>query len=1090
MVRIRTLNDIVLNTLDFYRQAQPQLDTKPGTVARDLLVNGPASQVSPVYEELARVESSQTLRNSIGQNLDRLASNFGATRRQGTTASGTAIFTLASLDADVVVNAGDLVRASSGTSFQVTSGQVISTRTANVYRATASQYRAELDFVGITDEFATEVPVEAVATGISGNLSKYSLVSTGTAGINNVTNVLPFGGGAGAENDTAFRSRVLAIFSGANTGTSLGYREAVLGDPLVTDAIVVGPGDPLMTRDGTQVVDVDGVSVIVSEGTGGKVDVYTFGFRLQEILDSYIYRDKSNQNDPTAAVNDFVLGQIPGDDVKPVVTRRRDDLRNGVLPDQPVNNILSVTGSISGSNFLPFSVSETGVSSGNYELIRDTGAYGGSPWGQDRLHWTSSSIDDFSQDVTKGSFNGQDSLTFPGATSIPSAEQSVEVVNENSRVDSLDRSSIQLAHKPITAVSRVLNLTTGERYTIVSQNPDGTGTLNETGRIVIGGNTLPATSDTLQVDYTWAFLFDPNFDYDNLTTSRNIRPAVDVVDWGYSNEVRREQSVVAAPLLSVSVQLPVSAVVSVNTFDSEGTNIQFISERLAVQVPTAVANVVSVSLDANGAQLWDTARSDGSISGFVIFLPTDAAVTDANVGDPVTVVFNANDVFTVGGDSGSFEGDVITLPASAPVSVGTVVECNYLADVRVLLPATLIPALPAFRSSLTPNQFTTETAPADGFQPYSFTFGPAPAPGAFPPVETNLRQAPSRLALTVEGTVSPGVIAVLGTTLEGVFDVLFFAVQDGLTQDLAAPMKVALGLRTVDPVPNATEIVRLISLQKVTTAFGGREVTGVAEDYDIQGYGLRNNEFVKNEAVPVPALSRSEVRLPSTFTNTNAPPVVGDALRATFYIGRTSVTETVSFSVSGTLYTQKIFGIIDSISVSSGFTSGASQTSTLAVANMNQPPSGGRYTGTYDYIAPKVNERITVRYNLNQAIHTATFAVEATRPVTADVLVKTSTPVLIDATLVIVVSVGFEDSAAVVAQNVNDAVTTTINATALGTTLDESDLIAVAQGVNGVDRTRVTHFNLADQVGRVLSITAEENEFLQSNLVIVTAEER
>src|ERR1019366_7204418 len=102
------------------------------------------------------------------------------------------------------------------------------------------------------------------------------------------------------EDDAAFRNRVLAIFSGSNVGTTLGYQNTALATGSVDAAIVVGPGNPLMTRDGTVVVvNPDGSMTIISEGSGGKVDVYILGTTLTSYTDSFIYQDKSNTNDPT-----------------------------------------------------------------------------------------------------------------------------------------------------------------------------------------------------------------------------------------------------------------------------------------------------------------------------------------------------------------------------------------------------------------------------------------------------------------------------------------------------------------------------------------------------------------------------------------------------------------------------------------------------------------------------------------------------------------------------------------------------------------------------------------------------------------------
>ena len=46
MVIIRSVNEIILSLIDFFQLAQPDLDTKPGTVARDLFIDSPATALS------------------------------------------------------------------------------------------------------------------------------------------------------------------------------------------------------------------------------------------------------------------------------------------------------------------------------------------------------------------------------------------------------------------------------------------------------------------------------------------------------------------------------------------------------------------------------------------------------------------------------------------------------------------------------------------------------------------------------------------------------------------------------------------------------------------------------------------------------------------------------------------------------------------------------------------------------------------------------------------------------------------------------------------------------------------------------------
>jgi hypothetical protein len=1079
MVRTRSTNDIILSLIDFIRTAQPLLDTKPGTVVRDVVIDGPSAQLSRLYDEIANVSSLQSLRLAVGSDLDKLAQNFGATRQNGNQAGGIAIMTFSNLSTSIAVSQGDIVTAKNGSSFSVVNGIVVTPTFESQYRAIASKYRADLDFIGSTDELAVEVVVQAVSAGQQGNISTYSLNNTNISGINFVTNSSPFSGGADVEDDATFRNRVLGIFSGANTGTSLGYQNAVLGDPSVIDALVIGPGNPLMTRDGTQVfVAEDGQRTIISDGTGGKVDIYVFGTRLQEVTDSYIYNDQSNTGDPTNSENDFVLGQVPGDEDKTVTRKRIDNLSTGILPSQPVNNVIQVSGSISGSNFVEKSVDELGRVSGNYEIIFDQGAYAGSPWGFDKLHWISDRISGFTEDKTKGIFNGQDPLAFSDVLEVSSAVQNISVSNENSRVIASDRSRIQLSHFPIKNVTRVFNLTTGERYIVANQNPDGSGSVNNTGVIQIRGNTLPAVSDTLQVDYTWIYSYDPYFDFDNIVFSNNARAVQDSVDWDMSNLVRREVATLisSGSFLTATVTHNVSSVISVNVFTEEVVDVTLINGELALVVSEPVSNVVSVTKSENGGHLWNTTANDGTFSGSVIFLPSD---TIASLGDQVSVVYNAIDVFN-GDVEGSFDANLISITPSASAVAGRLVECTYIADVNTVLPGTALSDLPAIRSQ---NEFDTETAVGVGTQPSTnlFLLGGG--------IYKNLRQGPTNLSMTISGAISPGVITASGTTIQAVFDVVFTTAFSGLKQNLSSAIKSFLGLSSVEQVPSNVKVARLVKMERVE-ASSDLQVLEVLNEYDIKNYSLNDNSLVLDESIADTSLSVTEVELPSTPNNLENAPVAGNALRARFYITTSIDSENVYFSKGGTLITNKKFVTVDTIAISSGFTSTSSSSASLVVRNFNQPNARSRYTAIYDYLAPKANERISIRYNSDRLITDSTLTVESVRPVTADVLVKAATPLPVDVTMNVVVTEAFVNSTAIVQQNVSDAIISTLNAQELGTIIDSSDLINAAYTVNGVDRVRVIYFNRANQEGSVLSIEAQENEYIISNDVVVNIETR
>lgn len=1080
MARIRSANSIILDIIDFYRSAEPNLSTNPGSVARDLLVDGPATQLARLYEELSRLTGLQSLRLAIGADLDKLAQNYGATRRRGSKSTGPALITFASLDGDISINQGDTITASNGAVFVVSTSTVVSSVQANRYRAIASKFRADLDLAGITDVFAAEISVEAGTPGIQGNISKFGLISTSINGVSNVTNVFAFGGGSAAEDDAQFRARVLAIFSGSNTGTALGYKNAVQQDPAVLDAIVIEPGDPLMTRDGTQVsIAEDGTRTVISEGSGGKVDVLIFGTRLQQVIDSFVFQDISATGDVTNIANDKVLGQIEEDVGKTVIRRRLENIAAGVLPSQPINNISTVSGSLSGPNFVEKTTDSLGRVTGNYDLIRDTGVFGGSPWGFDKLRWISDRIKDFTEDATKTRFNSQDAISFTDILEINKATQNISITNENSTVNPADRASIQLAHFPVTNVTRVFNLSTGERYVVADQNPNGTGTNNQDGVIKISGNSLPAINDVLQTDYTWVYSFDPSFDFDNKITDSNPRDSADSIDWGFSNAVRREQATVVATgsLLTVTVTHPISTVITVNTFATDSASVTIVNGRLAVAVTADVTNVVSVLRTADGSELFDTSKDDGTFSGQTVFLPTD---TVAQFGDAVSVTYNATDVFNISGVSGSSSANVITLSTSASVVAGTIVECNYIANVSTVLPATNLPSLPAIRSN---NAFNTTVASGVGSQPTTHVFS---APGV---IVQNLRQAPTPLGLTIAGSISEGVITVSGTTINRIADVVITATQNGLKQDLSSAIKSFLSLTSSQTVPATVDIVRLVSMERVTTTTS-LDVLSVNQTYDTKGYKLLNNSFVKSESIVDTSLVATEVELPSTPDNIASPPSVGDRLRVTFYISTVSDTENVSFSRGGTLFTNKTFAIVDTMAISSGFTSGASSSATLTVTNTNQPITGSRYKATYDYRAPKINERITITSNFNKLIGDSTISIENTRPINADVLGKASTSIQVDVTMKIVVTTEFTNSSAIVLQNVQDTVTQALNAQQLGTIVDSSDLSSAASGVEGVDRVRVTFFNKTGKTGSVLSIVAQKNESIVANNVVIESEER
>lgn len=720
MVNILTQNDISQALISFFKVALPNLTTTPGSVASDLFIDAPSSQLALLYTQLSQISNLQSLRTVSGSDLDKLAQNFGAVRNQPTPASGTALFTFSSIPAAVAINAGNIVTAYTGATFSVVNGITVDPTQLNTYRATAIKYQNNLSFLNITDQYAVEVSVQATTSGSAGNISAYTINATTIAGVSNITNVFPFTGGSDQETDAAFRNRVLAIFSGANVGTALGYQNAALAVQGVLSAVIIGPGNPLMTRDGTiSVLNANGTYAIISDGTGGKVDIQILGLVESGHTDSFIYTDKSNTNDPTNAKNNFILGQIPGEGNLTIPERRVQDVANDNLPAQPVQSVVQVSGSQSGSNFIPMTTDAYGRVSGNYEVIKDTGVYQGSAWAQDAFHWTSDQIN-YTEQKIKSLFNGQDATAFSGVLNIPQVQQNIPITNENSNVSASDNSMITVLHTPSTNVTRVFNTNTGERYTIINQNVDGTGSNNTTGVIQISGNTLPSLTDILQVDYTWITSYDPYSDYDGKLINDNPNNSGNSVDWSIANAIRNERATFVLnstnTLYTANVKHSVSYVISADTFSSTNGNVirstvpNFLTRAAIVisNLSSPINSITSIKLTNTEVELWTTAADDGFIINTevvigvqflynaTIILPTD---TYAEVGNNATIEYNDNNVFSLGSSTGNFLANQITIPVANITGTPSQInlDTTYITSVQNVL-MTGITSFPLSRS--------------------------------------------------------------------------------------------------------------------------------------------------------------------------------------------------------------------------------------------------------------------------------------------------------------------------------------------------------------------------------------------------------
>jgi uncharacterized phage protein gp47/JayE len=1079
MVTFKSFNNIVLDMLDQLRLTQPSLDTKPGSVSRDLMIDAQALQVSNIYEALKEISYLQSVLNISGQDLTNYASNFGVSRQEGTKSIGTVVFTFKSIDADFTIPAGTTVRTRSGISFVTISTLSISTSQENSLRATGTRLRQQLATAGIDDEFAIEASVEAQSPGSIGNVASYSVILTNSADANNVANLSSFINGTDLESDEELRARILSTFAGANVGTSVAYKSIILSLSSAIDAFVAEPGDILMIRDGTVVVtDSSGETIVSEPGTGGRVDIYVMGENLQSGTDSFVYNDQSGRDDPTSTDNDFVLGQsslTPSTSL--TINSRRVAVFSGGsdIPTQPVSSLVSVSGSLSGPNFIEQYTDSAGNLQGNFVLVKDTGVAAGSPFGLDKIRWTSDEIELTDESNAKSGFNSVDGLGYADVLKIVDIRQDVQVINENSTVSGSLRNFVTLKHNPVRTASRVFNLTTGERYVIADQTPDDTGSINTTGRIQISGRTLPTASDVLQVDYTWIFSFDQYIDFDNFNPQDPLDEAQDSVEWGFSNYIRDEiKSVVVDSYGNATVETDflISRVLSVNTYSSDSSVL--VSSEGTATLTNTISNIHSIkdTILQGSPEVYNTEVNDGTFSNKVVTLPSD---TLAQSGDLIDVVYNLSNVYLSDSYDSGILNNQITLPLDAVVSNGTSVRVNYVANFSNLIPKTNMSSLPVLTDSL--NGFQD----IDGYQPFQNEFSGSS-------VVSNKRRSPSNLRMSISGISTSGALRVIGTTVNKVSGV--YTVTSSDTIDLALLIRSAEGLSDTAQLSSSIYISRIISIEKVQLTTS-QEVSSVDVEYDVTNYSIYSNDWDKANALENTSLGKTRVGLASVSTNTGTPITTGTYLRVVFYYAKEFDTEDMFFSRNGTLITSKVFGSIYSISRLFGFQDSQNNINgSVIVDSFNQPDINSAYDVDYNYTAPKENERITINFEYNKLITDSSEAIEETRPITSDVLVKAAVKITVDVNASIVALTSYQDKTSTVQQDVADNISTTLSSNELGTIIDASDVIDGIYNVEGVDRVRITKLNKTGETGTKESITAGNNEYIAPGTINVTIEER
>jgi len=1099
MATFRSFSEIVSTMLQRLRLSQPSLDTKPGSVSRDLFVDLPADELSRLYSALNLVSEKQSLASSIGRDLERLGANFGVFKNSGTLASGILIFATNSLTSDISIPSGTTGTSRGGISFRTVGNYVMSSTDKNRLAANASRLRKSLNIAGLNSAYAIEVPIRAIRPGSAGNVGSLQIINSNLQGAASVVNLTPTTGGTNQESDDSFRARIVAIFSGANTGTSAGYRNSVLGVSGVLDALVVEPGNSLMLRDGTESIELDdGTSRILSSGTGGKVDIYILGRKIEAISESYVFTDLSGSGNIFDERNDYILGQSNQDLTRTSEERRVQAFKEGLLPAQPVDSMVSVVGSSSGALTEAF-LDQNGVKRGNFELQKDLNPEtGGSPFGFDKIHFISNKKEVEAEPVAKGESYGLDSLEFSDLESLSGVYVDSNETSENSDVSTAGSEFIKLRQTPIVRVSRVQNKTTGEVYSVVNQNLGEDG-LNRDGIIKISGRSLPTSADILSVNYTWRKFFDKHIDFSGGNQFQFKTPfAVDVIDWAQSGGVSGEKSIIEKTddglNFQVTLDYDISRAISVYSRTEATAIVATVDASGAIGVTLSAASeavsegILSIKRDSDLLEVYNTEEGDGSFRSRVIYFPSD---TSAEIGDTVTVIYNKKELFDIKDSDGSIYNNVIILPSEGILTENglfSLVEdaffseediyVDYVLSTRTVYPKINLSNLPITEAALS-NRLTSSsgTGSSSSNQPIFYDYK---ADSSLTPI---IKFSPTPVAVEVSGITSSGKIKLTGITINRyTLDVKVGNSVSGQIFNLEADLKSVLGLTSL---PTNIGIARVDAVSLLD------EDGEVEASFDILGSSLEDVTYSVGTAAEDSSLSNYTFVIPSTPDNNSISLSAGDIIRVELLVYDSNGAEEIFFSGSSKKTTKNRFGHIERVSVSSGFRSSTGNlVGSIELSADNQPDIGDTYSVDYNFFAPKEGERISISYNVNKLIIDSTIEAERVRPVTADILIKEAEDIPVDVQGTLLINDNALNNSNKIVETVINAISNALNTSVLGGTVDYSDIIATAAAVDGVDSVNISIFNENGKTGRIPFIRALDNQFVSPGEILFEAVSR
>jgi uncharacterized phage protein gp47/JayE len=289
------------------------------------VIDAPSKEFENLYARLDQVSNDQSISTASEVGLEATARNYSKVKKGSRHARG-----ILRLYSNTAPTANAVIpagtTASTVLSDVTTSVQFRTTQTVTMLSALALGY-----YNPTTTKYEISVEIEAVSGGEDGNVGAGTIIvlSGAISGIDGLYNPFATSGGLSEETSQQLQARLSSALAGTALGTIAGFTSFMLEQDAVEEVLVVGKG-------ATGRADI------------GAVDIYIKGKLYRNAKDEF--------SDPFTPYPSFVFSK------QPVIA----------------GTLTSLLSSVSG--VLP---------SVSWNLVKDTGAYGGSILAQDAVQWLS-----------------------------------------------------------------------------------------------------------------------------------------------------------------------------------------------------------------------------------------------------------------------------------------------------------------------------------------------------------------------------------------------------------------------------------------------------------------------------------------------------------------------------------------------------------------------------------------------------------------------------------------------------------------------------------------------------------------------------